>query len=594
MKGHTKALLASFLLASGAAGGSTNACAAGGCGLEDSDEPSLLQVARHKKVSPFPWWKKPSGPKTLTAEIFKPTADALANHQIKVGASISGGGNRAYTYSMGILRALHQLGVASEIDFVSSVSGGTWLASLYVYAKGSDEDLLGAPTTPSELNLDALKRAPSKFGQRVVAANNDKIMTAMTFATLTGQLHKAWQNFVGSTYLQPFGLNGDHYMAEDAAHMADIKKRNPALKKAWFTLPRTDRPKLGMQCILFAPLGYNVSWDNVVQLEVSARMSGVTRNAKVIYAPMKGNASYPKKNLTTVLGGGFIETFAFGGDAPTKKNKPGQVPAPKTPTSLAEVVGLSSMSPAGELAQNDLGLTVNPQVKYFNIPSAEFPTQERAMVHGIGDGGSIENSGIVPLLGRGAKKVFWIANSFGPMNRTYPWEEQCAEGSTMKFDVIKSGFLGQASALYGYGKEASSIPTGFFWEHNHVFKKEGALPLACAIWKLVEAGEPAVHQWSEEVLPNEYFTVKGGYKVDLMIVYLENMKMFTDKLPADTQDAIAQGDAGPLARFPIYRTQGQNAENLISYTNTQVNLLAAQGEHTIMMAQDKVKKFFTE
>ena len=62
--------------------------------------------------------------------------------------------------------------------------------------------------------------------------------------------------------------------------------------------------------------------------------------------------------LTLAVGGGMVETFAFGGKAPSEeaqlggggKNGRVGVPAPSEPFSLAEMVGISSYAPAGALS----------------------------------------------------------------------------------------------------------------------------------------------------------------------------------------------------------------------------------------------------
>lgn len=54
---------------------------------------------------------------------------------LRTGVCFSGGGSRALTVTMGVLRALESLGLIPHVDAISSVSGGTWASSIYMFAK---------------------------------------------------------------------------------------------------------------------------------------------------------------------------------------------------------------------------------------------------------------------------------------------------------------------------------------------------------------------------------------------------------------------------------------------------------------------------
>lgn len=60
-----------------------------------------------------------------------PTAQA----NLRTGLCFSGGGSRALTVTMGVLRALESLKLIPHVDAISSVSGGTWASSIYMFAK---------------------------------------------------------------------------------------------------------------------------------------------------------------------------------------------------------------------------------------------------------------------------------------------------------------------------------------------------------------------------------------------------------------------------------------------------------------------------
>lgn len=55
----------------------------------------------------------------------------------KIGLALSGGGYRAAAYHIGMLRALHKLGVLDKVDVISSVSGGSIIAAYYGLYNGN-------------------------------------------------------------------------------------------------------------------------------------------------------------------------------------------------------------------------------------------------------------------------------------------------------------------------------------------------------------------------------------------------------------------------------------------------------------------------
>ncbi len=57
-----------------------------------------------------------------------------------IGLCFSGGGMRAIAFQLGCMRVLHRRGLLDRIKIISSVSGGSLIAALYLYASGSFEE----------------------------------------------------------------------------------------------------------------------------------------------------------------------------------------------------------------------------------------------------------------------------------------------------------------------------------------------------------------------------------------------------------------------------------------------------------------------
>ena len=67
--------------------------------------------------------------------------------RVDTGVCFSGGGTRSLVLSMGQMRFLHNNGYTKDIGYFSSVSGGSWAASIYTFAKENNiEKLLGKYT----------------------------------------------------------------------------------------------------------------------------------------------------------------------------------------------------------------------------------------------------------------------------------------------------------------------------------------------------------------------------------------------------------------------------------------------------------------
>ena len=73
---------------------------------------------------------------TSTVQVSQCSTDTISLEvNLRTGLCFSGGGSRALTVTMGVLRALESLKLIPHVDAISSVSGGTWASSIYMFAK---------------------------------------------------------------------------------------------------------------------------------------------------------------------------------------------------------------------------------------------------------------------------------------------------------------------------------------------------------------------------------------------------------------------------------------------------------------------------
>jgi hypothetical protein len=80
---------------------------------------------------------------TLGADVANlwPERDALKRNgktRDTLGIALSGGGYRSAIFCYGILRGLHEIGVLDKADYISAVSGGSWIATPFVMTENLD------------------------------------------------------------------------------------------------------------------------------------------------------------------------------------------------------------------------------------------------------------------------------------------------------------------------------------------------------------------------------------------------------------------------------------------------------------------------
>ena len=144
------------------------------------------------------------------------------SHEATYCLCTSGGGCRAFTHTLGVYRALHHMGVMGKLDAISSVSGGTWASSVYMFGKEfhgkpiDTERMLGDPTTPSELTLAKLREEVAPFAWGLAHENAQGRVQEFVGRVSDKDM---WKRAVSKLVLEPFGLgNMDSYMAQSLGH----------------------------------------------------------------------------------------------------------------------------------------------------------------------------------------------------------------------------------------------------------------------------------------------------------------------------------------------------------------------------------------
>lgn len=517
--------------------------------------------------------------------------------KIVTGLSFCGGGARALTNAMGAYRALEGMGLMQYVDSISSVSGGTWASSVYMFADMPKEQLLGKSTNPHELNLHALSKTPAAMGAAVTTSCHDFLQRLITNHP---PQEKIWQAYIAEIILKPFDLDDPKaFMAGTEQDVQRIKRENPKLKDALFYTPRPGCPKVFvMGGTVLAPLGYHADGNVAAPLQMCPDFTGTPfwpDNKALTYWPAEHGAS--EASADVIVGGGMVETFAFGGEAPKGSQFGGgraNIDPPEQPFTLADAVGISSVAPGAQLAEAAQYQTLVPQRKLWPVMSqSREPSRQEAKMYTLGDGGSFENSGMLALLQRKAKKVVMFVSTYIPLSsKRYPKLDMCNPPAAVTWERLLGDnddliVAPMVSDKFGFPYN----DTGSYYVHNQVFAKEELPAVLCSLQTLRNQGKPAVYRSSHRVVRNDWWGIEGGFNVDLVIVYLEQVTEFEDLLPQETRIALGPRKSSDrtwktsneFARYPHYLTTGQTEEKteITRLTNAEVNLLAAQSEYVL-------------
>ncbi len=534
-------------------------------------------------------------PKNLNASLF-PTPDPAFSSFPEVqalpdafgppwaGVCFSGGGSRALSAEMGQLRGLDSLGLLSKIGWMSTVSGGTWAGTIWNWAKPSiaDATLLGplqldpskftwesgsAPNNLSLLDPGAIGSAATRIGIEEMLA-----VVVDLYLNHGVPIRECWLRGIGKLILEPFGL-GDtpsRYFTWTPWWLDNaVLKYNPGLRAADFVPTRPDRPYLITNSTLFYPpappsiavrTGLSAN-ETGYELETTPISCGIPPGFPLAGPPKPGQAG------SSDLGGGWIDPFAMGSVAPSSvdKNRRFSVPTPAARFRLSDAAGLSSLAFAYDVieAGRKKGFhfldDLIPTVQVWPVLNAAQLPRNAARPYLFGDGGNLENQGIMPLLRRRLPKILAFVNTETQLSLQGPKQEVVVDSDLAAlFGVEWSG------TQKTYVPISSSSPFRF----NQVFSQATFNDLRTQLWNRAKDGATALAvQSNVQVLANAHFGVPA-YTTDVLWFYLHPVATWYSNLSDWVRGFM---DAEPLDYwyFPNYTTVAQ-----LHLNNHQVNLLA--------------------
>ena len=451
------------------------------------------------------------------------------------GVAFSGGGNRAASATLGQLRGLSELGLLKSVRYISCVSGGSWACAPFTYLPGTwtDETFLGPVIDPAQLTLDHLEKTDRNSLAHAIA--NSLILDDFLKEALRLAGDETYSRAVGDIFLKSFDVDSlERFFSLDDKSVAAIRQRNAQMTAGDFCRARSGRPFLIVGQTLLRT-------DNPAPLPTRIHFETTP-----LYAGAK--ALHPKAGSGgRDLGGGYVEPFGFDSDEPDAPPGPGPTVTVRLGTgrhryTLSNVIGTSGAAPAEILAKLHLDWLGFPEFRYWT-PSA--PTAAGSREYEFGDGGILENLGIMPLLMRRVERIVVFVNT---MNRLK--------------GAAKGEINDSIAPLFG-------CAPGF--ADNHVFPRERYEPLVEAVLARKRDGKTVLCMDTCPVLANRCYGIDGGWETQILWVYNERVAEWERLLPPRIAGMIGSGSLG---NFPNYRTFFQNPPAVIDLSAKQVNMLA--------------------
>ncbi|EDM80301.1 hypothetical protein PPSIR1_36662 [Plesiocystis pacifica SIR-1] len=546
---------------------------------------------------------------TVSARVWVSQRDAFTFPEREVEAVMarpdaalcfSGGGSRAMSASLGYLRGLTKQGLVDRVRYISAVSGGSWATSLFTYYRaGARDDAqfldlgLDAPTDPGTLSLDALgAELPAGSMASVITSS---LRDALFEAIREGGEQNIWNRAVAKIYLEPFGLVDPQKVLApclDAATRDAIRARPgnagvPGLEPDNFIFPRPGRPFLVVNACIVEPDDTRAfAAQNPISLQCTPLYVGSLQPLKIRYA------GEPFGDVVLPMGGGAVESFAFGGEGPAQVQSGELSCVPTNPVNIQArqtlefAVGCSSAAygaVADELPILDDMRQYTPTLPYWPVREGAVP---ETRVFDVADGGVLENYGLLAMLQRRVPKAVVFINTNTPIDLDYvPFAEGRHGKVKDKLDVYLVNL---------FGVEQSS--TGTDLQNNTVFTHAAFKALVAALQAKRRAGGPVVVRQRLEVQANDWWGIEGGWSCEIMWVYLARLPQWEAKLPEDTREAIDEGDRAIfkkhlLRNFPHYKTIAENTGTLVELTPAQIRALAAMSEWVIESSADELGEF---
>jgi hypothetical protein len=523
----------------------------------------------------------------------------LLEHRPNTAISFSGGGSRAYIAAMGYLAALRDLDLLKNVRYIGGISGGSWATIAFTYLQNHTDDnaFLGEIVPPEAIRFDKLKFMDPRCARAFPNTN----FTAVAKEVLEqGIAHTPADGYALATsdvYLAPISVPLSTRFSWDEDTVADIKRRNPQLENATFTIPVHDRPFPVIHITLVGPkegAPFIPVTQNYTKLEITPLYFGTMKNTAVQYTYDIHGSKH------TVLDGGVVEPFAAawkGGGAPAQglpENATSgilEVPEPGEFLDLRYGIGASSYA-VGTFFESivvpKLAQELCMQCDYWS-PADPEPKLTTMM---IGDGGAYENVNLFSFLQRRVPKIVLFFLTSVPLQ---PHEDWDVLRDPQAYDHISDDLAAFFGAInYSLPRYADRT---YEYEKNTVFSLHDFDRVALGLQAAQREGKGIFYTANLTTIENTWWGIPGGLAFEITFAYLGRLSAWEALLTPGMQalvvpkvngsDLSVTIQEGPFAGFPHYPTlaAGVNFE--------QANLLADMAGWSLLQHEELFRRMLS-
>ena len=395
--------------------------------------------------------------------------------------------------------------------------------------------------------------------------------------TIKGKWDETYATTIAEEYLKPFALHSPkkfftfHEGALENIWL-DNKERESSsyfMKKSDFFVVKNNRPYLLVGGTIIYPKDGEAN--NVYPLEITPLYSGVRRqfNVKGIH----------------VVGGGYVESFAY--DSKSSKEKLRTDDKRQEfklgwrnilRFSLADIVGTSGAAPQQTLLKANVGVLGFPEYKHWPVIN-ESEVKSRELPHG--DGGHIDNLGLMPLLVRQVQNILVFINT------PVPFSPNKFEGTVTKKVIVDD--------LISYFKKLDNLP------HNVVFEEEKLLEIyqkfkskkSQNLSNKKYIGEPLVYCDKYKIKDNPWYVI-DSYEPNICWVYLDKtggwLNEITENMKIKKTSSQIINNKKKFKNFPHFSTFVQEKKSLqvIDLDKRAVNLLSNLTAWTVIKSKEYI------
>ncbi|MBI3403633.1 MAG: patatin-like phospholipase family protein [Acidobacteria bacterium] len=547
---------------------------AGACVLLSGSQPAAQRtcpacfITRFWEVPTDEWTGKIAEP-FLAPEMAPRYAGKLRTTDF--GVAFSGGGTRSATATMGQLRGLRRNGWLSRVKYMTAVSGGAWAAIPYTYLDADQPvdgflDLYQDPSSLDKVALDyvtprslaasignsglfssGLKEAfnigrqkllSDQFNKYVDLARKGLAATSGTPLADPARIDKTYAHMIGSVFVAPHVSHGttDNFAWDDET-VTEFNARNPPLAGVHFVTVAKDRPFLIVEGTLIHQHDA-YEFPRLAPVEITPLYMGV------------------RQQYTGKVGGTYVWPWAYD-SATVRDERPPFVSVTTDPVTramtLADVAGTVGAAPElGTIVLKQINALTDffPKFNHFAVREGHATAMSRLVSHG--DGGGVDNLGLMPLLARRVHNIMVFINT--------------DTSDFRRNDDLESLF--REIDIFSGGGDRAMI---------HVFDKDRYEEVKSHFAASAAKGDALVYcgtNWT--VHENELFNVRGYTGLNICFFYNAMSANWMSQLPAETRRLLEHRDkdAKEFDDFPWYRTFGQDKFRLIKLDARQVNMLS--------------------